>query len=71
MSNALTPPQQFNCAQRAHQNTLESVPFILASTAFLGLFHPKAATAGALSWVFGRIFYTVSGLDCSWRCDLD
>ena len=49
----------FNCAQRAHQNTLESVPFIFLSTAITGLKYPTYAAAGCGLWVFGRVIYTL------------
>ncbi|WVQ76365.1 hypothetical protein IAR50_006030 [Cryptococcus sp. DSM 104548] len=49
---------KFNCAQRAHANTLESVPYILALFGYLGLFHPKVASAAQLLWVVGRFGYT-------------
>lgn len=50
----------FNCAQRAHANTLEYLPSILSMFAFLGCFHPKIATASVLVWVLSRFSYTVS-----------
>ncbi|KAH9461089.1 hypothetical protein Pst134EA_017398 [Puccinia striiformis f. sp. tritici] len=50
---------KFNCAQRAHANTLESLPFFLFSLLFTGLRHPRfAASCGAL-WVVGRFVYTL------------
>ncbi|KAA1068434.1 hypothetical protein PGT21_025152 [Puccinia graminis f. sp. tritici] len=50
---------KFNCAQRAHANTLESLPFFLFSLLFTGLRHPRfSASCGAL-WVVGRVFYTL------------
>ncbi|KDQ08884.1 hypothetical protein BOTBODRAFT_37580 [Botryobasidium botryosum FD-172 SS1] len=49
---------RFNCAQRAHQNTLESVPQVIFTTLLAGLKYPIfSASMGAL-WVFGRILYT-------------
>ncbi|KAL7418927.1 hypothetical protein Q5752_006611 [Cryptotrichosporon argae] len=50
----------FNCAQRAHQNTLENAPWLLASFLYLSLFHPKFATGAFSTWVAGRFFYTVN-----------
>jgi len=50
---------KFNCAQRAHQNTLESVPHTLLSILFAGLRYPTAATALGSLWVFGRLVYTM------------
>ncbi|PLW19118.1 hypothetical protein PCASD_02233 [Puccinia coronata f. sp. avenae] len=58
---ALADPakMKFNCAQRAHANTLEALPFFLFSLLFTGLRHPRfAASCGAL-WVTGRIAYTL------------
>jgi len=48
----------FNCTQRAHQNTLESLPNILFSTAFLGLFYPRVASVACTIWTVGRVMYT-------------
>ena len=63
----------FNCAQRAHQNTLESVPVILvtyAAISFLsgvdllcrtlvsGLAFPLTAASLCATFVVGRISYT-------------
>ena len=50
---------KFNCAQRAHQNTLEVVPHALFTILFSGLRYPTAATALGSLWVFGRIIYTM------------
>lgn len=58
---ALADPakMKFNCAQRAHLNTLESLPFFLFSLLFTGLRHPHyAASCGAI-WVVGRVLYTI------------
>ncbi|GFZ50693.1 hypothetical protein JCM24511_08451 [Saitozyma sp. JCM 24511] len=49
---------KYQCTQRANQNTLESIPFVLSLLLFLGLFHPRVATGFTLSWVVGRIAYT-------------
>eukprot|EP00093_Oithona_nana_P012489 12489.XXX_809711_810449_1 [CDS] Oithona nana genome sequencing. len=49
----------FNCYQRAHQNTLENVPFFLAMLMGGGVRHPLvASTAGAL-WLVARIIYSL------------
>ncbi|KAL1412037.1 hypothetical protein Q8F55_003034 [Vanrija albida] len=50
---------KFNCAQRAHGNTLENVPSILALFGFLSVFHPIVATSAVVIWAFGRVFYTL------------
>ncbi|ODO01963.1 glutathione S-transferase [Cryptococcus wingfieldii CBS 7118] len=49
---------KFNCAQRAHANTLESAPYVLALFGFLSIFHPKIASIAQLLWVVGRVGYT-------------
>jgi len=49
---------KFNCAQRAHQNTLESLPQILFYLTFAGLKHPIAAASLTGLYVVGRLFYT-------------
>ena len=60
--NLYAPPghkneEAFNCAQRAHQNTVESMPLFLVELVLVGLFYPLfAASCGAL-WSVGRILY--------------
>ncbi|KAI8458015.1 hypothetical protein BY996DRAFT_6874574 [Phakopsora pachyrhizi] len=50
---------KFNCAQRSHQNTLETLPFFLFSLLFSGLRYPRfSASCGAI-WVLGRVVYTL------------
>ncbi|AAW46172.1 hypothetical protein CNBK1400 [Cryptococcus deneoformans B-3501A] len=49
---------KFNCCQRAHANTLENIPYVLAFFGFLSVFHPKIASAAMLMWVIGRVQYT-------------
>ena len=49
----------FNCYQRAHQNTLENVPFLLASLPLAGLRHPLVAAAAGAAWVVARVIYSV------------
>ncbi|KAH9964221.1 hypothetical protein BC827DRAFT_1154181 [Russula dissimulans] len=49
----------FNCAQRAHQNTLENVPVIVLTTLIGGLHYPIPAAAGCALWSLARIIYTV------------
>ncbi|WVQ76364.1 hypothetical protein IAR50_006029 [Cryptococcus sp. DSM 104548] len=49
---------KFNCAQRAHANTLEFTPFVLALFGYLSVFHPIVASVGQTLWVIGRIGYT-------------
>ncbi|KAG9127389.1 hypothetical protein FRC07_014334 [Ceratobasidium sp. 392] len=50
---------KFNCAQRAHQNTLESLPHVLLFIPFLGLRRPILAASLGAAWTFGRILYTL------------
>ncbi|WVQ80393.1 hypothetical protein IAT38_002498 [Cryptococcus sp. DSM 104549] len=49
---------KFNCAQRAHANTLENLPQTLALFGFLSLYHPKVASAALLVWCYARLAYT-------------
>ncbi|TIB31926.1 hypothetical protein E3P84_02739 [Wallemia ichthyophaga] len=49
----------FNCAQRAHLNTLESVPYVLFGILFSGLFFPRLAASLGAVWTFGRVIYTM------------
>ncbi|KAF8898957.1 hypothetical protein BD779DRAFT_1666708 [Infundibulicybe gibba] len=48
----------FNCAQRAHQNTLESIPILYLTTVLTGLRYPVLAASACAFWVVGRISYT-------------
>ncbi|KAN0100449.1 hypothetical protein V8E55_000433 [Tylopilus felleus] len=50
---------QFNCTQRAHQNTLEAVPIVVISTLVFGLKCPHAAAIMCGSFAVGRILYTL------------
>ncbi|GAA6026813.1 hypothetical protein JCM8097_005879 [Rhodosporidiobolus ruineniae] len=52
--------KQFNCAQRAHMNTLENLPLFLISLLHSSLYHPKYAAGAGLFWIFGRLAY-ISG----------
>ncbi|KAF5352690.1 hypothetical protein D9756_006025 [Leucocoprinus leucothites] len=52
----------FNCAQRAHQNTLESIPVIWASTAIVGTQMPVLAASVCGIWTISRISYTLGYL---------
>ncbi|KAF9269566.1 membrane-associated proteins in eicosanoid and glutathione metabolism [Marasmius fiardii PR-910] len=50
--------KKFNCAQRAHQNTLEWIASVYVTTALSAIQHPKL-TAGMLAgWTLTRIMYT-------------
>jgi len=50
---------KFNCTQRAHQNTLESLPTMLVCTLLTGLKYPYVAAGLGGGWVLGRVLYTV------------
>ena len=47
----------FNCAQRAHQNTLESLPIVNFMTLTSALVYPRAAALFGFTWVLGRFLY--------------
>merc|ERR1712228_875257 len=49
----------FNCYQRAHQNTLEWLPFFYPALFTAGLRHPLAATATGSAFVIGRVIYAL------------
>ncbi|KAI9509532.1 hypothetical protein F5148DRAFT_746532 [Russula earlei] len=49
----------FNCAQRAHQNTLENGPVIVITTLIGGLRYPILAAAVCALWSLTRVVYTV------------
>ncbi|KAL4069784.1 hypothetical protein V8B97DRAFT_631320 [Scleroderma yunnanense] len=50
---------QFNCTQRAHQNTLEAVPIAVIGTVITGLQCPCVAAALGTGFVVGRVIYTL------------
>ncbi|KAF8524708.1 membrane-associated proteins in eicosanoid and glutathione metabolism [Hysterangium stoloniferum] len=56
---ASTDAYKFNCAQRAHQNTLETVPQALFLLAVAGLKQPIAAASLCGLWVVARVLYTL------------
>ncbi|GAA5999325.1 MAPEG family protein [Rhodotorula paludigena] len=47
----------FNCAQRAHANTLENLPLFLLTLFHSGLYRPRFAAAAGAIWIAGRIAY--------------
>jgi len=59
-----TSPELFkyNCAQRAHLNTLESYPQLLFSLLVAGVRYPRFAASAGLGWTLGRLFYTLGYL---------
>ncbi|KAF8914803.1 hypothetical protein CPB85DRAFT_1251966 [Mucidula mucida] len=48
----------FNCAQRAHQNTLEFMMPVVTATILTSVHYPIAAAVGCGMFVVGRGFYT-------------
>ncbi|GLB35951.1 putative MAPEG family protein [Lyophyllum shimeji] len=48
----------FNCAQRAHQNTLENIPIVYVTTVLTGLKYPILAATACGIWSVSRIAYT-------------
>ncbi|KEP55337.1 microsomal glutathione S-transferase [Rhizoctonia solani 123E] len=54
-----TEALKFNCAQRAHQNTLEWLPHVLFFTTFLGLRRPILAASLGAGWSASRVLYTI------------
>lgn len=51
--------KEFNCIQRAHQNTLENWSPIMILMMLNGLVYPKLSAAFGLVWVLGRILYGI------------
>ena len=49
--------KEFNCVQRAHQNTLEWLPMCQILTLANGLVYPITSAALLGVWTVGRIFY--------------
>jgi len=50
---------RFNCAQRAHQNTLEVLPQTLLYIFFSGITYPTTAASLGAAWIVGRVLYTI------------
>lgn len=50
---------RYNCVQRCHQNTLESIPLILISTLITGLKYPYIAATMSFFWVLTRVAFTI------------
>ncbi|KAJ7698181.1 hypothetical protein B0H14DRAFT_2549263 [Mycena olivaceomarginata] len=50
---------KFNCAQRAHQNTLEYLPLLLSATLITALKYPTLAASALGLWSFSRVGYTL------------
>ncbi len=49
----------FNCYQRAHQNTLEQLPFYLSLLFAGGVRHPCVAAGAGAAFLLGRIIYSM------------
>lgn len=49
----------FNCCQRAHANTLESLPYFLFALLHVGVVLPRTAATLGATWIVGRVLYTV------------
>ena len=49
----------FNCYQRAHQNTLEFVPYFYPTLLTAGLRHPVGAAVAGSLFAIGRIIYAL------------
>ncbi|CAO1614094.1 unnamed protein product [Parajaminaea phylloscopi] len=50
---------KYNCTQRAHQNTLETVPTFFLCLFLAGIRHPRLAAGAGFAWIVGRLFYTL------------
>ncbi|KAF9566117.1 hypothetical protein CPC08DRAFT_704196 [Agrocybe pediades] len=48
----------FNCAQRAHQNTLENINTVYLVTILSGIRYPIYAATSCVLWTLSRISYT-------------
>ncbi|PPQ71129.1 hypothetical protein CVT24_009865, partial [Panaeolus cyanescens] len=49
---------RFNCAQRAHQNTLENIPILYVTTLITAMRYPVLAASTCAMFTIGRISYT-------------
>ncbi|KDR69219.1 hypothetical protein GALMADRAFT_272087 [Galerina marginata CBS 339.88] len=47
----------FNCAQRAHQNTLEQIPTLFVAAVISGLKYPIPTAIATMVWNLSRISY--------------
>ena len=48
---------EFNCVQRAHQNTLESYAIVMLQMCAAGLVYPITAAAFGATWCVGKVIY--------------
>lgn len=51
--------QQFNCAQRGHQNFNENHPSALAAILISGLRYPRVSAGLGLLWSVNRVLYAI------------
>ncbi|CAO1623208.1 unnamed protein product [Jaminaea pallidilutea] len=58
-AKASNKAHKFNCVQRAHQNTLESLPSYAISLIVAGLRFPRLAAGLGATWLIGRVLYTI------------
>ncbi|KIK37117.1 hypothetical protein CY34DRAFT_810652 [Suillus luteus UH-Slu-Lm8-n1] len=49
----------FNCAQRAHQNTIEHMPLIIVTTLVASMKYPVFAGYASGLWALSRVLYTL------------
>ncbi|KAF9654095.1 hypothetical protein BDM02DRAFT_1924 [Thelephora ganbajun] len=49
---------RFNCAQRAHANTLEIIPYIITTGLIWGLKQPLYSAIALEIWVLTKVWYT-------------
>jgi glutathione S-transferase len=50
--------QDFNCAQRVHQNTLENIPFFFANLLVAGMRTPMLTAALGVVWIVMRVMFS-------------
>ena len=48
---------EFNCVQRGHQNTLESMAWVMLQMCVTGLVYPITAGACGAIWCIGRVIF--------------
>lgn len=49
--------QDFNCVQRAHQNTLENIPLFMVFLLLAGLYLPRLSAAFGVTYLVSRVVY--------------
>ncbi|KAL8566301.1 hypothetical protein ACOMHN_028958 [Nucella lapillus] len=49
--------KEFNCVQRAHQNTLENIPMFLSFLLLAGLMFPRLSTVFGVIYLASRVVY--------------